>query len=85
MSTESKFLKAVRLTNLFSILFLVVELAVYINIFQRIAFGIALISYILEIVLEKKWRQFKWENSKKQWFFIVVIFFFLLQFIFLPF
>lgn len=84
MDTESKFLKAVRLTNLFSIIFLVIELAVYINVFQRIAFVVAFISYMIETVLEKKWRQFKWENSPKQWFFIVVIIFFFLQLVFLP-
>ncbi|HLP04786.1 MAG TPA: O-antigen ligase family protein [Paludibacter sp.] len=73
-----------RLTNLFSVLFLITQLACYINLFQRIAFVAALISYTLEVFLEKKWKNFKWENSTRQWFFIVAIFFFLLQFIFWP-
>jgi hypothetical protein len=85
MYTESKFLKAVRLTNLFSILFLVVELSVFINTYQRIAFSIAFVSYVIETVIEKKWKKIKWEKSISQWFFIVVIFFFVLQFIFYPF
>jgi chromate transport protein ChrA len=85
MDTESKFLKAVRLTNVLSIIFLIVELAVYINVYQRIAFFVALISYTIETILEKKWRMFRWENSPRQWFFIVAIIFFFLQLFFFPF
>ncbi|MDD4994089.1 MAG: O-antigen ligase family protein [Paludibacter sp.] len=85
MEIESKFLRIVRLINLFSMLFLVVELSLYINIFQRLAFAVAFISYTIEAIVEKKWKQFKWDRSSRQIFFIIVIFFFVLQFIFFPF
>ena len=85
MYIQSKFLKVVRLTNLFSILLLVVSLSISFSIFQRIAFLIALFSYVIELILEKKWRELKWENTARQWFFITVIIYFLLQFFFFPF
>jgi len=85
MNTESKFMKAVKLVNLFSMLVLVVELAFLINYLQRITFAIAIITYLTEIIVEKKWRQLRWENSFRQWFFIVIIFYFLLQFLYYPF
>lgn len=85
MYLETKFLKAVRLTNLFSILLLVVSLSISFSSFQRIAFLIALVSYVTELILEKKWLTFKWENSAQQWFFVGIITYFFMQFFFLPF
>jgi len=85
MNSESKFLKAVKLINLISMLLLVVELAFLINIFQRITFVIAILTYLMEIIIEKKWKQIHWENSLRQWFSVTIIFYFLLQFLFLPF
>jgi O-antigen ligase len=85
MYIQSKFLKAVRLTNLYSILLLVVSLSISFSIFQRIAFLIALFSYVIELILEKKWRELKWENTARQWFFVTIIIYFLLQFFYFPF
>ncbi len=85
MNSESKFMKAVKLVNLISMLCLVVELAFLINNLQRITFAIAIFTYLTEVIVEKKWRQLRWENSFRQWFFIVIIFYFLLQFLYFPF
>lgn len=85
MNSESKFLKAVKLVNLISMLVLIVELAFHFNTLQRITFSVAIISYLAEVIFEKKWTQLRWENSSRQWFFIVIIFYFLLQFFYYPF
>jgi len=85
ISTASKLLKTVRYINLYSTLLLAVELVLYINIIQVITVFVAVLSYVIETILEKKWQHFRWENSLKQGFFITIIFYFLLQFIFLSF
>lgn len=85
MNSESRFMKAVKLVNLISMLILVVELVFNFNIFQRITFIVAIITYLTEVIVEKRWTQLRWENSSRQWFFIIIIFYFLLQFLYFPF
>jgi O-antigen ligase len=85
MDKKIKLIDAVKLINLFSILLLVISLSVSFSKFQRVAFMLGLITYVIEIIYEKKWRTLIWENSIRQWFFLSIIIYFLLQFIYFPF
>lgn len=68
-----------------SVVLLITQLPVYLNALQRIALSIAVITYLIEFVYDKKWKHFKWTGNASQWFFVSLIFYFLLQFLYLPF
>ena len=68
--------------NLFSIL-LLTAVSIYYYPVQNIAFYLFFISYIIELILEKKWQKIKFD--KKSIYYLVMSFFFLLAFVYYPF
>lgn len=83
MTLFDKAKKVINIFNLFSILFLVFILVIRNYELQKIAYFLFFISYFIEIIIEKKWKNIR--LSKHTVYFFLMLFFFLLALIYYPF
>ena len=83
MTLFDKAKKAINLFNLFSILFLMFTLVVRNYELQKFAYFLFFITYFIEIIIEKKWKNI--QLTKRTVYFFSILFFFLLALAYYPF
>ena len=79
---QKKISRLINLINLISCIFLTVS-SLYYTKFQQIGFYVFSISYVLEIFVDKKWKNFQLDKAKI--YYLGLLLFFLLIFIYHPF
>jgi O-antigen ligase len=75
-------IKVVNYINLLSIIYLTAS-SIHYYAWQKIAFFVFFISYLIELFLEKKWQSIIFD--KKHVYFMVMLFFFFMAFLYFPF
>lgn len=79
---QKKISRLINIVNLISCIFLTAS-SLYYTKFQQIGFYVFFISYVLEIFIDKKWRNFQLDKAKI--YYLGLLLFFLLIFIYHPF
>ena len=67
------------------VLLIVLLLPLYINFGMRILLVLLVLTYLIEITIEERWKDTRIKGNKYVLFYLSILFYFLLQFLYLPF